>query len=493
MRDIKGSDIINFLEKRFSLKLPSYGVLAGQAVASAYFELTKTNFMPVYNDIDVFIYDRYFETFKEYDNKNIQFLDKMDVSILNDYPETMELPRFNFEIKNPYKILDTTREGLINRIMISENVSGSRIINGFDLNCVQIGIDLSNKRLFKTQEFNDYVKTGVLKVVSYASPHHTAIRLMSKKHISNKEDNIEKEMMKIGTFIELDNLWIKEGTVKNDFGYFPFFGIKRFNDFEKFPDLKKYFDIYSHEEFDIFQLSPDFKTYATRIDRDINKILNDNKRSVSKFSLSEKEKLYLVHKFESLFFNDKKKLSTFFMRDIKIKTLESIFGKLRFKNLSKDTLDLFLKNIEILSLINYENKNVLLTNSDEYIIKLINNINRLFEYKNYEKKRKAEKFEVTLDDSVMVFYKIESIQKYLKCGGNIEILNKEDFLKNKFYSVRFLDNFSSHYFVFTVKRKEIIPLNGNKNTKFIEKKMVLIKEIVFSGLFNKIFKDVPKK
>jgi hypothetical protein len=492
MKEVNGSDIIYFLEKMFSLKLPAYGILAGQAVASAYFELTKKNYEPVYNDIDVFIYNRSYTKTKEYDNKSIIHTDDLKISLINDYPETMEHPRLNFEIKNPYKIIDTTRAGLLNRIMVSKNISGKRLINGFDLNCVQIGIDLQTKNLFKTKEFDEYIKTGILKVVSYASPHHTAIRLMSKKHISNKIDNIEKEMLKIGTFIDLDNKWVKADSDINDFGYFPFFGIKRFKDYDTYTDLKKYFDIYSHKDFDMFQLSPVFKTKAIEVDLEMNSLIDSFKNKMSRANIGEKEKLYLIYKNESFFFQEKNKKSFYFIKNIKINTLLDVFGESRFKKLSKKHLGLLIKNIDIISLLSVKNKSFLKDIDDDSIFKLIENIHYYFKDKKPTLK-KSNKYKIIKNDLDLSFKKVDYFNRYLQLNGDLDFLlgDVENF---EFFEVKVAGGlYSYERYLFTIKDNELLFLNNKSKKSFFNEQCLLLKDVVNSKVFKEVlFKEFNK-
>ncbi len=56
--DVSAKEICHHIEKQVKIELPEKGFLAGQAVASAYFELTNQNLNPIYNDIDIFHKDR---------------------------------------------------------------------------------------------------------------------------------------------------------------------------------------------------------------------------------------------------------------------------------------------------------------------------------------------------------------------------------------------------------------------------------------------------
>lgn len=488
VREIKGKDIVNFLEKKFSLKMPAYGVLAGQAVASAYFELIGSRFEPVYNDIDVFIYDRYYKVLKEYNNPNIDFLDNMHISFIKDYPETMEIPRLIFEIKKPYKILDTTRNGLLNRVMISENVSVRRVVSSFDLNCVQIGVDLSSGILYKTKKFDSYINTGVLEVVSYASPHHTAIRLLNKQHISGKNDNIEKEMLNIATFIELDNTWIKKNEFNVDkIGYFPYFGIKRFKDYEKNPSIKRYFDVYSHRDFEMFQLSPDFKTDFKIVDRNMRKFLSIDSNLFSKIGINDKEKLYLVHEYKDYFMIKKAFDKLVTMGELKMNTLERVFGKTRINNYTKETIKVLLDNIATVSSLGVNESYTLKRLSEKVLVEKLKLIEEVFENKDIDKKTRKNKLEIQDKDDIFSFKKVKDINSFLEKNG--DFLSLEESFKNNIYRVKFSREMGFGYanIVFSVDKGKLVFLNKNNKLNIKKDKIKQIEDIVNSDFFKKFF------
>jgi len=68
------------------------------------------------------------------------------------------------------------------------------ILNGFDFNCCQVGIDLSNNQIYYTQEFVEFLNTQQLEITALYTPAHTAIRLFKKKDELNCYCNIEKCM-----------------------------------------------------------------------------------------------------------------------------------------------------------------------------------------------------------------------------------------------------------------------------------------------------------
>ena len=86
-----------------------------------------------------------------------------------------------------YRILEVDRDGLLNWITISrvsnrDNIRNYLyILNGFDFNCCQVGIDLKTNELYYTDEFEEFLNTKQLDVTAIYTPAHTAIRLFKKK------------------------------------------------------------------------------------------------------------------------------------------------------------------------------------------------------------------------------------------------------------------------------------------------------------------------
>ena len=89
--------------------------------------------------------------------------------------------------KGLYELISTDREGLINYI-VGQSCHESRvhirlisILKTFDINCTQVGVDLSSKELVWTEAFAHFLRSFELELCAVSHPCHTAIRWFEKK------------------------------------------------------------------------------------------------------------------------------------------------------------------------------------------------------------------------------------------------------------------------------------------------------------------------
>jgi len=83
-----------------------------------------------------------------------------------------------------YRVLSSTREGMLNHVDLFATTNarfGSLVLEGFDLNCCQAGLDLASGLIITTPAFRRFLSNGQLMVTNVATPYHTTIRL-AKKH-----------------------------------------------------------------------------------------------------------------------------------------------------------------------------------------------------------------------------------------------------------------------------------------------------------------------
>jgi hypothetical protein len=73
--------------------------------------------------------------------------------------------KLSYDHGSNYRILNVERHGLLNTIEISRVANREKrndyqyILNGFDFNCCQVGIDLRKKQIFYTEEFKNFLET----------------------------------------------------------------------------------------------------------------------------------------------------------------------------------------------------------------------------------------------------------------------------------------------------------------------------------------------
>lgn len=168
--------------------------VAGQSVASAVSELFGNGEAVVYNDIDAFVMLGEFNPAvydKSYESKHSSFLMRMDHQELS---VAMEYGQLRLDGHDVYSMLATRRQGMLNEIVcggaeyrgspLNEGHANSRtlkFLKTFDLNCVQVGVRMSDKALVWTPAFDRFLQTKELLIESDKTPVHTAIRWFKKK------------------------------------------------------------------------------------------------------------------------------------------------------------------------------------------------------------------------------------------------------------------------------------------------------------------------
>jgi hypothetical protein len=160
--------------------LPSSGILAGQAVSSAILaELGKSTV--VYNDIDVFL-TADIEKEKELASQSHLEAEALRLGVpaaaLDDYR------KLTLSGDKTLDILGATQEGLLNLIWCKKTaggLSGSRVIHSFDINAVEVAVDLSTNELYWSRAFEQFIRTHELQVTSLTTPERTLLRYFKKR------------------------------------------------------------------------------------------------------------------------------------------------------------------------------------------------------------------------------------------------------------------------------------------------------------------------
>ena len=203
--EITPRQIISIIKERFgNIDLPHNGYLCGQAVASAFFEMANIHISPVYNDIDIFYpvssslfhESEHFQRIREIQEERIAAKARWTESFLEYYNgyEHMNGGEYVFREITKYKVLHSMKMGPLNKTYIERVFDNTDIvcknlktlmlmdvIENFDINATQIGIDLASGKLFYTKNFLQFLETKQLEIVKYNTPVHSLIRL-AKKH-----------------------------------------------------------------------------------------------------------------------------------------------------------------------------------------------------------------------------------------------------------------------------------------------------------------------
>jgi len=237
----KALDIV----KKDGSELPSDGVLTGQAISTLLLEeinwkkYRKKPDKITINDIDVF-QERKIN--REVANPDGFAKEGNDIAIKYNKYDYIN----NTNIINRYKILSSIKTEKINittfeykkeyyDIRGNENTQIGRykkVLETFDLNNVQVGIDLEKKELIYTQKFEEFIKTGELKVADFETPLHSSIRLVEKQQEHGLYCNIERELSKLSIKYGLPEYskWVFREEMANKYNKYSYI-------------LNKYFDI----------------------------------------------------------------------------------------------------------------------------------------------------------------------------------------------------------------------------------------------------------
>ena len=164
------------------------------------------------NDIDVFnVENDRSEIIYQYNKKELEYF------------ETYGQISYTTNVKDSYRIHESSNEGIFNRISYSsKNTSPQIIIDSFDINSVMVGYSIDEDKFYYRPECVEFLKTGELKVVNLHTPAHTAIRLIKKANELNaKVDELEFKIL--------------SHCVKNKYN---------FSDIDRYRFLQRYADIF---------------------------------------------------------------------------------------------------------------------------------------------------------------------------------------------------------------------------------------------------------
>lgn len=176
-----GYEAIGIIKAKYGL--PMKGILCGGSLVNTIWELVSGN-KSVINDIDIFLHEGI--------DDNID--NDLSLENVNDYLNFSNNTQTNFI----YSITNSIYEGKINKTYFKSNKDDTHsLIKSFDFNCVQIGYSIENNKFYWTKEFEDFLKTGKIKITSLKKPSCTLIRLINKsKDLNIKIDDFEIELLK---------------------------------------------------------------------------------------------------------------------------------------------------------------------------------------------------------------------------------------------------------------------------------------------------------
>ena len=212
--------------------IPETGFIAGGSIANIIWELVSGK-EAIVNDIDVFIFRNKINKFenKFENNKDLYRYKEDSVKAYEDYTGI----NWSTYTKNFYSIISSERNGIFNTIEYDSNVEDPRfIIDSFDINCTAVGYSIDNDKFYWTKDFEKFLNTGELKIVSLTTPAHSAIRIIKKSdELGCKVDEFE---FKILSYV-VDNYYFSDISKR-------MFKERYYDVYEKYSDkLNSYFNI----------------------------------------------------------------------------------------------------------------------------------------------------------------------------------------------------------------------------------------------------------
>jgi hypothetical protein len=315
--------------------LPKRGFLAGGSIANIVWELVSGN-KAVVSDIDVFIFDSLEERINTSNRDSLFNYQEKETRYYEDYTGMC----FNTYTKDFYSIIEAERDGMFNNIRYKSNSQDpSLIIKSFDINSTRIGYSIEKDELYWTPEFEEFLKTGELKVTNLMTPSHTAIRIVKKsKDLNVSLNEFEFKLIQYAlscNFQDRIKLRFRERYLDLYKEYSEqlkdFFTVKR--DFE----AEDYVKIHHQKEVQLFYLSPIVNDESTEIS-DFDRLIYAHRSNLFK----EDENINLIFKSSDFLF---------YMRNIYGKEeLSKLWKKLYFyfKDINYIDKEVSMEDIELL-------------------------------------------------------------------------------------------------------------------------------------------------
>ena len=161
--------------------IPNEGVLGGQCVCSAILDLYGDG-GGVYNDIDIF---------REASTEQATFFrsteHKEDLAVELGIPLLVldEYGTMGQFAESGMQMLGNTREGMVNYIWCATTggkpLTAALAVSVFDINAVEVAIDLATNTMVWSRGFEHFLKTRQLELTSVNTPLRTLLRYLKKK------------------------------------------------------------------------------------------------------------------------------------------------------------------------------------------------------------------------------------------------------------------------------------------------------------------------
>jgi hypothetical protein len=158
--------------------IPKSGIVAGQSVAQAYFDIHDIDIHSRYKDLDVFV---------ESTNSDAYGVGRARESVLGLKYCSGAGEVTDVTYKDGYSIVFSGFDTFTNVNTIHVKFNGEKtaecIVAGFDINSAAIAIDIDNESVFIHPEFLTFIKTRELSLISIHTPVSSLIRIIGKYNL----------------------------------------------------------------------------------------------------------------------------------------------------------------------------------------------------------------------------------------------------------------------------------------------------------------------
>lgn len=219
LREINNAELFAALSARLTARfgaLPTTGFLSGQAVASACYEIVGVGSGPM-KDLDHFIDIANVPDDAlppKYNYSLARQSEEIDPRVYNAGSETDALAfevlsKIQYTIhfshrpeSNPdLNLIGCKGQVVSHRGLHPEHapLTAQNVIGGFDLNAVEIAMDMANGEVVYSEAFENFLYSKTLRVTRLITPAHTALRLFKKRRdlpFANKDIASEIDLLK---------------------------------------------------------------------------------------------------------------------------------------------------------------------------------------------------------------------------------------------------------------------------------------------------------
>jgi len=159
-------------------ELPKSGFLAGGSIGNVVWNIISGKNAPV-NDLDIYHLIGVKKDFTNRELKSKQHFIRNEKWVYEDYTGL----NIGYQQKGYYTIEKVSVDGIYNNIeYFSTTDDKSLVLDSFDINSCQLGYDIETDQFIWTKDFEEFLKTGELRLCNLSSPPHSAIRLVKKKY-----------------------------------------------------------------------------------------------------------------------------------------------------------------------------------------------------------------------------------------------------------------------------------------------------------------------